>query len=196
MNEKTKESKFLDAINQYAERQKAAINSEVEDYKNKRIEQATEQGLNDAYQLIQRDIAKQKATIIVETSAMENRLRKRQFELRKTISDEVFEQAKKKLLDFTGSAAYVDSLRKSAEDAEELFGDAAVTVSVAPKDIGYAEAIKAILANAEITEDKDIRIGGIKVYCKSTGILADDTLDTKLRDQREWFIENSGLKVV
>lgn len=196
MNEKTKESKFLDAINQYAERQKAAINSEVEDYKNKRIEQATEQGLNDAYQLIQRDIAKQKATIIVETSAMENRLRKRQFELRKTISDEVFEQAKKKLLDFTESAAYVDSLRKSAEDAEELFGDVAVTVSVAPKDIGYAEAIKAILANAEITEDKDIRIGGIKVYCKSTGILADDTLDTKLRDQREWFIENSGLKVV
>ena len=34
MNERTKESKFLDAINKYAESQKAQIAQEIEDYKN------------------------------------------------------------------------------------------------------------------------------------------------------------------
>ena len=196
MNERTKESKFLDAINQYAEKQKATISAEVEEYKNQRIEQATEQGLSDAYNLIQRDIAKQKADIVIETAAKENALRKRQFELRQKIHDEVFKKAWEKLLAFTESDQYADSLKRSAENAKELFGGKAVVISTAPKDAKYAELIKSVFSEADIREDKDILIGGIKVYCKETGILADDTLDSKLHDQHEWFIEHSGLKVV
>ena len=52
MNENTKESKFLDAINKYAESQKAQITQEIEDYKNTRIEQATEQMLNAQFDML------------------------------------------------------------------------------------------------------------------------------------------------
>lgn len=196
MNEKTKESKFLDAINKYAEKQKATISTEVEEYKNQRIEQATEQGLKDAYDLIQHDITRRKSSIVTEMSAKEHELRTRQFTKRQQISDEVFAKAKKKLIEFTDTVDYAAYLQKSAEEVKALFGDSAVAMLLSKKDMQYAEVVKTILPDAEIKEDNTIRIGGIKAYSKAKGILADNTLDTKLEDQREWFIENSELKVV
>ena len=196
MNEQSKESKFLDAINKYAEKQKATISTEVEEYKNQRIEMATEEGLKDAYDLIQRDIAKQKAQIVTEYSAKEHKLRTGQFEKRRKISEEVFAKAEKKLINYTATPDYAEYLERSAAKIGEYFGDGEITVSLAPKDMPYADKLKQLLPNAVFKEDKSIAIGGLKAYCKEKGILADDTLDAKLGDQHEWFIENAGLKVV
>ena len=138
MNEMTKESKFLDAINRYAESQKAQITQEIEEYKNTRIEQATEQGLKDAYDLIRGDISKRKAAIVNATAKKELDMRRELFCERSRIAEEVFDEARKRLGDFASSDG----------------------------------------------------------YCKKLGITADDTLDARLDDQREWFVANSGLKAV
>lgn len=196
MNDKTKETKFLDAINKYAERQKATIHSEVEAYKNQRIEQATEQGLKDAYDLIRHEIAARKFAITTEMSSKEQALRTDQFAKRQKIFDEVFEDAAQKLINYTCSEEYEIYLKRSAEEVKALFGKNAVIISLAEKDMKFSEVIKAVLPNAEFKEDNSIRIGGLKAFCKADGILADNTIDLKLLDQREWFIENSGLKVV
>ena len=94
MNEKTKESKFLDAINKYAEQQKAQITQEIEDYKNTKIEQATEQGLQDAYDLIREDISRRKAVIVNDLAKKELALRNELFYERQTLADKVFDEAK------------------------------------------------------------------------------------------------------
>ncbi len=194
MNEQTKESKFLDAINKYAEKQKASISTEMEDFKNQRIEQATEQGLQDAYELIQRDISRQKSAIVTEISAKEHELRTRQFKRRQQISDEVFDKARKKLMDFTASADYAEHLKRCAKEVFAVFGEDVSSVSLSEKDLPYAEVLQSIFPKAEVTADSGILIGGFKAY--ANGILADETLDAKLLDQRAWFNENSGLKVV
>lgn len=196
MNERTKESVFLDAINKYAEKQKATIRTEVEEYKNQRIEQATEEGLKDAYDLIQRDIARQKAELVVEVSAKEHALRTGQFEKRMRISDEVFLKARRKLIAFTDTPEYEKKLKSAASGIAALFGSDPIVVFLSKKDMRFTDMLGELLPNASFKEDKNIEIGGIKAYCKEQGILADDTLDTKLADQREWFIENAGLKVV
>ena len=196
MNERTKESVFLDAINKYAEKQKATISTEVEEYKNKRIEQATEEGLKDAYEMIQRDIAKQKAQIVIEYSAKEQALRAQQFEQRRVICDRIFRAARKRLTEYTSSSAYEQTLKKSAACFAELFQSETIVVSLSEKDMRFTEMLKSILPNAQFKEDDGIEIGGMKAFCKETAIIADDTLDSKLKDQREWFIENAGLKVV
>ena len=41
----------------------------------------------------------------------------------------------------------------------------------------------------------EIQIGGIMGISRTVGLLADETLDTKLQNQREWFCENSGLTI-
>ena len=86
MNELTKESKFLDAINKYAEQQKALITQEIEEYKNAKIEQATEQGLQDAYDLIRRDIAAHKSAIVTDSAKRELNLKKELYSERARIA--------------------------------------------------------------------------------------------------------------
>lgn len=196
MTEMTKESKFLDAINQYAEKQKAKIHKEVEQYKAEKIEQATEQGLRDAYELIQGDITRRKAGIVTEAAKKEQSLRRELFAQRQEICEKVFDEVRSKLLAYTKTDDYTEMLKASADKAYALFGDVACTVYVAPFDMDKQTVIQSILTDCEIVEDRQIVIGGIKVYCKARGITADDTLDTKLADQRAWFTEHSGLKVV
>ena len=47
----------------------------------------------------------------------------------------------------------------------------------------------------DIESTDEITIGGMTGLSKKLGMLADETLDSKLEQQREWFFENSGLKV-
>jgi len=196
MNEKTKESKFLDAINKYAESQKAQITQEIEDYKNTRIEQATEQGLKDAYELIRGDIAKRKAAIVNDTAKKELAMRRELFGEREAIAEEVFAEARQKLKDFVSSDGYKSFLERSAKEIYDLFGDEFCVLYIAPSDEKYGETLSIILPHAEIEADSRITIGGVRAYCKKLGLTADDTLDTRLDDQKDWFIANSGLKAV
>lgn len=196
MNEKTKESKFLDAINRYAEGQKAAINQEIEDYKNKRIEQATEQGLQDAYELIRSDIARRKSEIVNATARRELDLRRELFCERQRIFDEVFAQARERLCDFRQSDDYGVFLSRCAQETAALFSGRPCTVALAPSDEQYRTRIAQQLPAAVFETDSTITLGGMRAYCKELGLTADNTLDSRLADQREWFIEHSGLKVV
>lgn len=43
--------------------------------------------------------------------------------------------------------------------------------------------------------DPTIRIGGLRAYNSEMGVMADETLDAMLEEQRGWFEENSGLTV-
>ena len=38
-------------------------------------------------------------------------------------------------------------------------------------------------------------LGGMRGVNAAAGMLADDTLDTRLESQREWFVSHSGLTV-
>ena len=196
MNEMTKESKFLDAINRYAESQKAQITQEIEEYKNIRIEQATEQGLKDAYDLIRGDISKRKAAIVNATAKKELEMRRELFCERSRIAEEVFDEARKRLGDFASSDGYKSFLESSAGKISSLFGEESCVLYIAPADERFRDMLSSILPKAEIKTDNRITIGGIRAYCKKLGITADDTLDARLDDQKEWFVANSGLKAV
>ncbi len=196
MNENTKESKFLDAINRYAESQKAQIKQEIEDYKNNKIEQATEQGLQDAYELIRVEITRRKSAIVTETAKKELELRRTLYAERQQIADEVFSAAKEKLSAFTKTEDYSRFLERSAKEMKELFGENACTVSYAPFDEAKLPLLKSLFPNATFRADNHILLGGVKVFCAVNGMVADDTLDSRLLEQKQWFIENSGLEVV
>ena len=54
---------------------------------------------------------------------------------------------------------------------------------------------KAFGRKCGIESTDEISIGGIIGVSKKLGLLANETLDSKLEMQREWFFENSGLRV-
>ncbi|WP_405357470.1 V-type ATP synthase subunit E [Ruminococcus sp.] len=196
MNEKTKESKFLDAINKYAEQQKAQITQEIEDYKNTKIEQATEQGLQDAYDLIREDISRRKAVIVNDLAKKELALRNELFYERQTLADKVFDEARQKLVAFTKTDDYNRFLGRSLAEIKVKCGTARCDIAIAPTDEDKRGLIADVFPDARITADPHIQIGGVKANCPELGILMDDTLDSRLEEQRRWFIETCSMKVV
>ena len=94
------------------------------------------------------------------------RQRARLTDKRSAITDGVFGDARDKLLSFTESDGYAEFLKRSAAGFAAVFPQGDVTVYV--RRAGVA--------------------GGSTV--------ADDTLDTRLEAQREWFLENSGMSVI
>ena len=196
MNEKTKESKFLDAINKYAEQQKAQITQEIEDYKNTKIEQATEQGLQDAYDLIREDISRRKAVIVNDLAKKELALRNELFYERQTLADKVFDEARQKLVAFTKTDDYNRFLGRSLAEIKVKCGTARCDIAIAPTDEDKRGLIADVFPDARITADPHILIGGVKANCPELGILMDDTLDSRLEEQRVWFIETCSMKVV
>ena len=89
----------------------------------------------------------------------------------------------------TGSrTGLIDSLR---EMRGELAPEETELRELTDSALGKLQA----MSDAEFA-DKSIKIGGIKGFCKAMNIVADETLDSKLYAQKEWFIENSGLSVL
>ena len=196
MNETTKESKFLDAITRYSEKQRALITREVEEYKTQKIEQATESGLKDAYELIQREIAERKAAIVTEYSQKQQALRRELFALRAEIADAVFRRAEEEIIEYTSTPGYKAYVLREAGKASELIGGAECNVRLREADKALSDDIIKLLPGGVFVTDDSILIGGVIIDCAEKGLRLDCTLDTRLSDQRRWFAENSGLKVV
>ena len=43
--------------------------------------------------------------------------------------------------------------------------------------------------------DEDIVLGGLRVEYEAQGIVLDESFDTSLEEQKEWFYANAGLYV-
>ena len=196
MNQDKKTSSFLKAINKYAREQSNAILLEVEEFKKQEIEKATQEGISDAYKLIQKEVAQKKANIISDFAKREQESRKTLFIKRNEIVESVFADAKAKLIDYTTTDNYAENIRKSAREIASVFENKACIVYVKEADLSLENIIREEISNCTIEVSKDITISSIKAYCSELSALVDETFDTKLSLERESFIEKCNLKVV
>lgn len=192
----SKTDNFLKAIEKYAEAQRNKIQSEVDDFREKELNKAEEEGLREAYVLIQKKMSDINLEISSELSKAESASRKKIFVLRKELADKVFEDARKKLMEFTSSPKYISMLEKSAREISQYLQADDIILMLNPRDIRLKDAIiTAFGKKCQILESDEIEIGGIMGISRKLGLLADETLDTKLEEQHEWFYENSGLSI-
>ena len=64
-------------------------------------------------------------------------------------------------------------------------------------DMRFADDIKkAFGRDCKVESSDEITIGGCRAGVAGGSTVADDTLDTRLEAQREWFLENSGMSVI
>lgn len=196
MTQDNKTSSFLKAINKYAQQQSDAILKEAEEFRQKEIERATKEAITDAYTLIQKNITLEKAKIVSDYAKLSQKSRSEIFVRRNEIVEEVFEKATSKLVSFTKTSEYDEYIKKSASEIAKLFEDKNCVISIKNDDAHKTDMIKAIVPNCTVEFDNSIVIGGIKGYCEELSVIADDTLDSKLLNQRQWFAENSNLEVV
>nr|WP_317413306.1 V-type ATP synthase subunit E family protein [uncultured Solibaculum sp.] len=189
-------SKFIEAINKDAEERRSRILAEVEEYNKAEMEKAEIEALTEAYHLIQDQMAQMRTSIRRELSQKEIALHRETLMQRENITKQVFEEATKRLIEFTQSADYQDFLVKAASNATSVFQEGDVVLSMRPSDMKFANVVTKVFGGrATVQEDESILLGGIRIQCQELGLVIDDTLDTRLGDQKAWFAEHSGLAV-
>lgn len=197
MDKTAKTDNFLKAIQKYTEENKNSMVQEVEHLKEEKLAKAHENGKRDSEKYIndQLEISKN-----AETSNLAKLIQEGQKKLyleRAEMTEKVFEMAEKKLIKYTETPAYKNELLKSAKEIADYFDGLDCILYINEKDLNSKDKIcKLFSEKTEIIADKSVKIGGIKGFCKSLNIIADETLDSKLSAQREWFIENSNLSVL
>lgn len=191
----SKTDKFLKAIEKYAEEQRTRVRDEEESFKERELEKAEEDGIREAYVLIQRKMAEIKTDISASLSKQEAESRKKLFVRRLEIMNEIFAKAKEKLQDFTMSKDYKPFVLESVKQMSEILsGD--VVLYVREADLGLSLEIKKTFGkDCTVESDAQIEIGGIIGKSFSMGLIADESLDTKLEEQKDWFCSHSQLRV-
>lgn len=196
MSADTKTGNFLNAIQKFADEQKHLIRSEVEKFKAEELKKAEDEGIKDAHALIQKEMASMRTGIAGELARKEDEGKQQLYKRRSEMVDEVFQKAQKKLENYTKTEKYKTLLMQSAAEAAKYFANDEVTVYIKQDDMPLKSDIEKSFDNkCSVKAVSDICIGGLKAQCESRGIVVDFTLDTKLENQREWFLQNSKLKV-
>lgn len=189
--------KFTSAVLKDADEQRSKILNEIEEYRSLQIEKAEEEILNDAYVMIQNEIAHTKNKNSRQISLSELESRRKLLKLRDDISRSVFEDAAKSLRDFTATSKYVDYICGIIKKCMETFPAGKSVIMVRKDDLQYKDKLLSAFGRADAVceASADINIGGVIIYNHDKGIVVDETLDSKLENQKDWFAATSGLTI-
>ena len=193
--------KFNVAIQHYALEQQKKIQQEIEAFQKKELEQAEDEVLQEAYGMIQKEMAEMRNHISREMAQRETEERRQLLEKRQSIAEDVFHRVAEKLLQYTKSEEYPLLLEKYAREAGRFLishgAESCDCVMLLRKeDMPFAAQIQEALGlSCTVEEEDSIQLGGLRVLCPEKKLEADSTLDTLLEEQKGWFEENSGLSV-
>lgn len=109
---------------------------------------------------------------------------------------EIFKEAREKLVAFTKQKEYQQHLIRGVKQVSEKYQIHNANIYVREEDLQYKEEIlKAYGSEVEITSSNNIIIGGFIIENKAAGTVLDESLDSALENQKEWFYHTSGLTI-
>ncbi|BED92605.1 MAG: putative ATP synthase subunit E [Candidatus Paraimprobicoccus trichonymphae] len=192
-----KASRFLQAMSKYAKKQQNKVYEEIKELEQDEINNVETKITRDINNMIQTELSKMKNSIEVVISNKESELKKDLSNKRQEMLEEIFDECKLKLVRYSQKSEYLKDLKKSAFDIFNVFRDFDdIELYLKEIDLKYADIIKGIFNNnCKIFSDEYIEIGGISGYSGKLGLFIDETLDSKLKEQRKWFIGKYGFEL-
>lgn len=110
------------------------------------------------------------------------------------ICNDVFAKVEARLVAFTKTEVYPAFLKQSAQRLLSALPVGAFCVFYAPQDAAWLEFLHDCFPeDVRFAEDAAIRLGGLRAVSANGHVLADDTLDANLAEQKRRFAETSGL---
>lgn len=197
LNQEERAAKFFDAITKDAEERHEEMTRKTRETVESGLEKAKTKAHSQAQAKIERERMLKEQEFNRTVANERTQQRARLTDKRGAITDEVFGDAREKLVAFTESDGYADFLKKSAAGFAAVFPQGDVIVYVRPGDMRFADDIKnAFGRDCKVESSDEITIGGCRAGVAGGSTVADDTLDTRLEAQREWFLEISGMSVI
>lgn len=193
IQEQERAEKFFRAMQRDAERRRKEIAKQVDSYTAAETERVQVQ----AERAARHQVEYESRRIEAETN---RRLAKAAGEAsaalaacRAAITRDVMNRVAEQVQAFTHTPDYESWLQASLQELSAALGGE-ITVFARPDDAAQVEALaKALGLGVQVQPDETIRLGGLRAA--SGRRRADDTLDSRLAGQEDWFYQNAGLSI-
>ncbi len=178
-----------------AEQKSNELRKQADDYKKREIDNVETKVLNELYTKIQDEIVDITGSSALKVSRFENQRHQQLLLRREEITREIFSRVRRRLVDYTETEAYTELLLQTARKLAEEYPQPGGVAAVRPKDAHLLPQLNQIFSGFQVETDDSIEIGGIKLTNAQAGFFVDETLDTRLEEQRPWFYSHSGLTI-
>lgn len=189
-----KTKRFLKAINKAAMQKCSDIAKQIEDTTNEEMKRAEDEARKEGHLKIDAAKAKIEAQAKLKVALHENEKKKEIYSKRYAYQKEVFARAKAQLQAFAAGDEYAALVEKRLSGLSDKVGKN-LTFKIRPDDTVAKNAIQKAYPSAAIEADETIEIGAFKVIDRDKRIILDETLDSGLENQLDWFLLHSNLKV-
>lgn len=185
---------FEEEIQRVSNIQIKELDHEIDTIRKETIANLEEEAQNEAGLLRDSELREMQSDFAIQASRLREEQSRKLMQKRRELNEEIFTEVKKQLLAFCESDRYEPMLIEKLTACAKQYANKNVDIHIAPKDEAYRKTMeKAYGKGCNIICDDQILIGGFLLNYKEDGIVIDETLDTALDDQREWFFANSGL---
>lgn len=187
-----KAARFISVINAEAEQQSKKIKQETDRYIDSELKKTRAAARAKAKVTAKAELSKLDEQSNTDSYKLRTQQMTQIISKRNEITNGIFEKAEKRIADFTKSDSYLPFLKESVKRIIGAIGEDTV-IYIRPSDASFSQELCALCAGVEY--DDSIILGGCKGVSKSTSMRADDTLDTRLAEQKVRFYTESGLSI-
>ena len=194
LDDKTKlEQYFKEEIDRVSGIEIKRVEDEIADIREKALQGLEADAQREAGIVREQELKELQSEHAIRLSKAHEETNRKLMAKRKELSDLVFQSAKDEIKAFTKKDEYRDYLKKKASAlAKRSYTEAVFFVG--KEDASLQDDIKeAYGKECEVQVDADIILGGLRLECAGLGIVIDETFDTALEEQKDWFYTNSGL---
>ena len=187
------EQYFKDEIDRVSGIEIKQIDDEIADIREKALQGLEADAQREAGMVREQELKELQSEHAIRLSKAHEETSRKLMAKRKELADLVFKEAKDKIKSFTKQGDYRDYLKKKAQElGKNNFAHAVFLIG--KEDASYQDDIKkAYGKDCEVQIDTDIVLGGFRLECVEMGIVVDETFNTAIEEQKEWFYTNSGL---
>ncbi len=194
-----KEQVFLymkEEIERLASLEEERILAEAKQLEEEAYNQIKAEAKKDAEALLAKELAEISSSASVEASLSQEEKTKKLVVKRDEYVTNIFKEAKDKLVTFVSSKDYQKYLIKHMEEICKLYQMEDSILELREEDMKYKdELIEAYGIALEVKTSDKIKIGGFIIKNKVTNVVVDESLDSALESQKDWFYKTSGLMI-
>lgn len=185
---------FKQEIESISLKEKDAILVEVDGIISQAVKEYQSLAKQDADYAYQKKISEANSEQAKRIALLNSQKNKEVNELRHAIVESVFTDAKKRLEAYAKTKEYQAHLLSSLTTLCQQMDVQGATLYLNENDKQLEKEIRTIIKDECVIEVK-AQIGGFILENKRVGMIVDDSYDSLLEDQKEWFYHNSGLLI-
>jgi vacuolar-type H+-ATPase subunit E/Vma4 len=194
MEQNQKLSKFLSAMQKEAEKRRDLISRDTEKFKKNEIKKIKHEALKEAGVIIRDKEQELKTNLAKKVTAEKLQNRNKIILKREELTEELFNEVKDKLIDFTKTPDYIEKVKRDVESVKDsLTGK--ITVKSKADDKAVSEIKSLFPQGTNFETDSNIKLGAIIIVLEDKKQILDFTFDADLESQKEKFREESNLKI-